>query len=74
MASESQPSPGADDDALYPEAAAFVTESGKASVSAIQRQFKLGYNRAAHLVEAMERNGLVSPMNSSGQRTVLKVA
>lgn len=74
LASESQPSPGADDDALYPEAAAFVAESGKVSVSAIQRQFKLGYNRAAHLVEAMERNGLVSPMNSSGQRTVLKVA
>lgn len=75
-ASDPQPSPDdADaDDALYPQAVAFVTKSGKASMSAIQRQFKIGYNRAARLVEEMERRGLVSPMNSSGQRTVLKVA
>jgi len=73
-ASEPQSSPNEDEDALYPQAVAFVTETRKASMSAIQRQFKIGYNRAARLVETMEQNGLISPMNSSGQRTVLQVA
>lgn len=73
-ASDPQPSPDDAEDALYPQAVAFVTKTGKASMSAIQRQFKIGYNRAARLVEAMEQNGLISPMNSSGQRTVLQVA
>ncbi|WP_336273844.1 DNA translocase FtsK [Vreelandella indica] len=59
---------------MYPQAVAFVTKTGKTSMAAIQRQFKIGYNRAARLVEAMEQNGLISPMNTSGQRTVLKVA
>jgi recombination associated protein RdgC len=62
------------DDALYPQAVAFVAESGKPSVSAIQRQFKISYDRAARLVEEMERRGLVSPINTSGQRTVLSAA
>lgn len=73
-ASEPQSSPDEDEDTLYPQAVAFVTETRKASMSAIQRQFKIGYNRAARLVETMEQNGLISPMNSSGQRTVLQVA
>ncbi|MGP8288968.1 DNA translocase FtsK [Vreelandella zhanjiangensis] len=59
---------------MYPQAVAFVTKTGKASMAAIQRQLKIGYNRAARLVETMEQNGLISPMNSSGQRTVLQVA
>lgn len=73
-ASDPQPSPDEGEDTLYPQVVAFVTETRKASMSAIQRQFKIGYNRAARLLEAMEQNGLISPMNSSGQRTVLQVA
>lgn len=73
-ASDPQPSPDEGEDTLYPQVVAFVTETRKASMPAIQRQFKIGYNRAARLLEAMEQNGLISPMNSSGQRTVLQVA
>lgn len=61
-------------DPLFNDAVAFVQQENKASVSGVQRKFKIGYNRAAHIVEEMERRGLISPMNSSGQRTVLKVA
>ncbi|MGP5563779.1 DNA translocase FtsK [Vreelandella alkaliphila] len=59
---------------MFNDAVAFVQQENKASVSGVQRKFKIGYNRAAHIVEEMERRGLISPMNSSGQRTVLKVA
>ena len=62
---------GGEEDALYDEAVAFVTESGRASISAVQRKFRIGYNRAARMVEEMERAGLVSPMNSNGSREVL---
>lgn len=61
-------------DPLFNDAVAFVQQENKASVSGVQRKLKIGYNRAAHIVEEMERRGLISPMNSSGQRTVLKVA
>ena len=61
----------AEQDALYDEAVAFVTESQRASISAVQRRFKIGYNRAARLVEAMEKAGVVSPMGSNGAREVL---
>jgi S-DNA-T family DNA segregation ATPase FtsK/SpoIIIE len=60
-----------EEDALYDEAVAFVTESGRASISAVQRKFRIGYNRAARMVEEMERAGVVSPMNSNGSREVL---
>ncbi|WP_148254370.1 DNA translocase FtsK 4TM domain-containing protein [Aidingimonas lacisalsi] len=58
-------------DALYDEAVMFVTESRRASISAVQRRFKIGYNRAARLVEAMESAGVVSSMGTNGSREVL---
>ncbi|QEL11606.1 DNA translocase FtsK [Kushneria phosphatilytica] len=61
----------AEQDALYDEAVAYVTESRRASISAVQRRFKIGYNRAARLVEAMESAGVVSSMGSNGQREVI---
>ncbi|MBB3140256.1 S-DNA-T family DNA segregation ATPase FtsK/SpoIIIE [Halomonas organivorans] len=61
----------AEQDALYDEAVVFVTESRRASISAVQRRFKIGYNRAARLVEAMEMAGVVSTMGTNGAREVL---
>lgn len=61
----------AEQDALYDEAVQFVTESRRASISAVQRRFKIGYNRAARLVEAMEMAGVVSSMGTNGAREVL---
>ncbi|WP_285403429.1 DNA translocase FtsK [Luteibacter sp. ME-Dv--P-043b] len=58
-------------DPLYDEAAAFVLRSRRASISFVQRQFRIGYNRAARLVEAMEAAGLVSSMGINGQREVI---
>jgi S-DNA-T family DNA segregation ATPase FtsK/SpoIIIE len=58
-------------DPLYDEAAAFVLRTRRASISFVQRQFRIGYNRAARLVEAMEAAGLVSPMGINGQRDVI---
>lgn len=60
-----------DEDPLYAEAVAFVVESRKVSVSGIQRKFRIGYNRAAYIVEAMERNGVISEMGHNGNRSVL---
>ena len=59
------------DDDLYNEAVEFVIETRRASISSIQRKFRIGYNRAARLIETMEENGIVSPMNSNGSREVL---
>ncbi len=59
------------DDALYDEAVAFVLESRRASISGVQRKLRIGYNRAARLIEAMEEAGVVSPMNSNGSREIL---
>ena len=58
-------------DPLYDEAVAIVLRTRRASISAVQRQLRIGYNRAARLIEAMEQAGLVSPMESNGNRTVL---
>ncbi|MFT2110180.1 DNA translocase FtsK [Marinomonas sp. 2405UD68-3] len=60
-----------DKDALYDEAVKIVIETRKASISSIQRRLKIGYNRAANLVESMESAGLVGPMGANGQREVL---
>lgn len=59
------------DDPLLADAVKRVTETGKCSIAFVQRDLKIGYNRAAHLVEAMEQKGVVSPANASGHRQVL---
>jgi len=58
-------------DPLYDEAVAFVTESQRVSVSSVQRKFRIGYNRAARIVEQMEMSGVVSTAGNNGQRDVL---
>ncbi len=58
-------------DVFFDEAVAFVTETRKASVSSVQRKFRIGYNRAARLVEQMEANGVVSAPGHNGNREVL---
>ncbi|MFT3762445.1 MAG: DNA translocase FtsK 4TM domain-containing protein [Pseudoxanthomonas sp.] len=65
---------GGDDpesDPLYDQAVQIVTETRRASISGVQRRLKIGYNRAARLVEAMEAAGVVSPPEHNGDRTVL---
>jgi S-DNA-T family DNA segregation ATPase FtsK/SpoIIIE len=59
------------EDALYDEAVAFVLESRRASISSVQRKLRIGYNRAARLIEAMEEAGVVTSMNSNGSREIL---
>lgn len=58
-------------DPLYDQAVAFVIESRRASVSGVQRKFRIGYNRAARLVEQMEHSGVVSAPGHNGNREVL---
>lgn len=58
-------------DPLYDQAVQIVIETRRASISSVQRRLKIGYNRAARLIEEMERAGLVSPMESNGSREVL---
>ena len=58
-------------DALYDQAVEVVLKNRKASISLVQRHLKIGYNRAARLVEDMEKAGLVSSMSGSGQREIL---
>ena len=59
------------DDALYDQAVALVLETRRPSISAVQRRLRIGYNRAARLIESMEAAGVVSAMNSAGGREVL---
>ena len=61
----------AEADPLYDEAVRMVTESGRASISGVQRRLKIGYNRAARMVEQMEAAGVVGPVQSNGSREVL---
>jgi S-DNA-T family DNA segregation ATPase FtsK/SpoIIIE len=58
-------------DPLYDEAVKIVTETRRASISGVQRRLKIGYNRAARMVEAMEAAGVVGPQESNGNREVL---
>ena len=58
-------------DALFDEAVAYVVETRRGSISGVQRKFKIGYNRAARLIEQMEKQGIVSEAMGSGQREVL---
>ena len=59
------------EDELYDEAVAFVLESRRASTSSVQRKLRVGYNRAARLIDAMEAAGVISAMNSNGSREIL---
>ncbi len=62
---------GGEADPLYDEALRLVTESRRASISGVQRRLRIGYNRAARLIEEMERAGIVGPLQSNGSREVL---
>ncbi len=60
-----------DADPLYDQAVAIVTQSRRASISGVQRRLKVGYNRAARMIEEMERTGVVSEVQSNGMREVI---
>jgi S-DNA-T family DNA segregation ATPase FtsK/SpoIIIE len=60
-----------DQDPLFDEAVRIVTESRRASISGVQRRLKIGYNRAARMIEEMERIGVVGPAETNGNREVL---
>ena len=62
---------GAETDPLYDQAVAIVTETRRASISGVQRRLKIGYNRAARMLEEMEQAGVVGPLQSNGGREVL---
>jgi S-DNA-T family DNA segregation ATPase FtsK/SpoIIIE len=64
-------SEGGEKDPMYDQAVEVVLKNRKASISLVQRHLKIGYNRAARLVEDMEKAGLVSAMSGSGQRDIL---
>ncbi|WP_333676971.1 DNA translocase FtsK [Dyella sp.] len=72
MVPETKPTGLGADDPLYAKAVDFVRESGKASISALQRALKLGYNRSAWLIEAMAEAGVISHADKSGSRHVIK--
>ncbi len=65
--------PGGDSsvDARYDEAVEIVTQTGKASISMIQRRLRVGYNRAARMIEQMETDGIVTPVDHKGRRQVI---
>lgn len=62
---------GGESDPLYDEALKIVTESRRASISGVQRRLRIGYNRAARLIEEMERTGVVGPLQPNGSREVI---
>ncbi len=62
---------GGESDPLYDQAVRIVTETRKASISGVQRRLKIGYNRAARLVEEMEAAGIVGPLQANGSREVI---
>ncbi|TAK50934.1 MAG: DNA translocase FtsK, partial [Betaproteobacteria bacterium] len=64
-------SEGGEKDPLYDQAVEIVVRTRRPSISLVQRHLRIGYNRAARLIEDMERAGLVSPMQSNGNREVL---
>ena len=61
----------AESDPLYDQAVHIVTETRRASISGVQRRLKIGYNRAARMLEQMEQSGVVGPLQSNGSREVL---
>ncbi|MEB6429240.1 DNA translocase FtsK [Citrobacter freundii] len=58
-------------DPLFVDAARFVLDTARPTISAIQRQFRIGYNRAARLIEAMEAKGLLSAPKHDGSRSII---
>jgi S-DNA-T family DNA segregation ATPase FtsK/SpoIIIE len=62
---------GGESDAMYDQAVAVVLKNRRASISLVQRHLRIGYNRAARLLEQMENSGVVSPMQSNGNRDIL---
>ncbi len=74
LSGESSHDGGGEKDNLYDEAVAIVTETRKASISYVQRRLKIGYNRAARMLEEMESAGIVSSLQSNGTREVLAPA
>jgi len=71
LSTEGEEGADSEQDALYDQALEFVTETRKASISSVQRKLRIGYNRAARLIEAMEAAGVVSEMGHNGSREVL---
>ncbi len=71
---DSKKQTGGESDPLYDEAVQIVIKTRRASISLVQRNLRIGYNRAARLIEEMERTGLVSTMQSNGNREVLAPA
>ena len=63
--------PNAGSDELFDQAVAYILESKKTSISSLQRQLRIGYNRAANLMEALENAGVVSPVDMNGSRKIL---
>ena len=62
---------GSEADPLYDQAVEIVVKTRRPSISLVQRHLRIGYNRAARLIEQMERAGLVTPMGSNGNRDVV---
>ena len=62
---------GGESDAMYDQAVQVVLKNRRASISLVQRHLRIGYNRAARLLEQMEQSGVVSPMQSNGNRDIL---
>ena len=71
---DSESGASAEADALYDQAVEIVVKSRRASISLVQRHLRIGYNRAARLVEQMERAGVVTPMQGNGNREVIAPA
>ena len=61
----------AEEDTLYDEAVAIVVRTRKATISSVQRQLRIGYNRAARMIDQMEADGIISAPETNGNRTVL---
>ena len=66
-----EPGPSGEKDPLYDEAVEIVLRTKKASISYVQRNLRIGYNRAARIIEDMEEAGLVTPMQNNGNREVI---
>jgi S-DNA-T family DNA segregation ATPase FtsK/SpoIIIE len=70
-AAEAEEGADAESDPMYDQAVQVVLKTRRPSISLVQRHLRIGYNRAARLIEQMERAGLVSPMQTNGNREVL---